>query len=155
MANVQDDLVSIIADGSLGWNNGNSITPSQIKALQDIKYDPAAEGGFLARLNHRSVIVHAAIYDDEALNAQFKHENRTWTLKVTIVGNTRTDLQGMFEEMKRVCRKYSQVQGTGFTTSGYDHILVFAFTDNSNYKGTKFVSDGNVQLVKPFQDVSV
>jgi hypothetical protein len=34
MTNVQDDLVSIIADGSLGWQNGNVTTPSQIKVLQ-------------------------------------------------------------------------------------------------------------------------
>ena len=152
MTNVQDDLASIIADGSLGWNNGNVTTPSQIKAVQDLRYK---EGGFLDKINHRSVLVHASIYDDEVLDDQHGYENRTWTLKVTIIGSSRTDLEDMFEEMKRICRKYSQVGGTGFTKSGYDKIIVFAFTDNSNYKGTKFVADGDVQLVNQFRDVSV
>ena len=100
--------------------------------------------------------MHAAIYDDEVVDGhKTKYENRTWTLKVTVVGNTRTDLQNMIGELKRICRKYSQVRGTGFTTSGYDVILVFPFTDNSNYTGTKFVADGDIQIVNQFRAVSV
>jgi hypothetical protein len=76
-------------------------------------------------------------------------------MKVTVIGNTRTDLEDMIGELKRICRKYSQVGGTGFTTSGYDQLLFFAFIDNSNYSGTKFVSDGKLQLVQQFRNVSV
>lgn len=149
MTNVQDDLKTALDDATngLGKYSGSPTKPQILKVLKDTTGIYAVQRSISA--TRRALLIHPALYENEELSDY--HENRVWTMKITIMSFDRTDLQNIYTDTKKVINKYNQspwaLNGTTYTDAHIDQ-------GEDNTEG-QYMLDALIQLVQLFQDVVV
>jgi hypothetical protein len=153
LTNVQDDLYEIFNHGTYGLGKYSG-SPTKCQVL-GVAGDIGGVHGVLELVHDtkRALVIHPCKYENERVDDMY-FENRVYTMKITIISHSRTDLEDIYVDAKKVIDKYNQAPWAANSTT-YSAAKMVHGEDTTEAWSKTYYLDAWVQLMMLFKDVDV
>lgn len=142
MVNRKNDIQDILDKVTTGWITPPAQPPFVIEDRDNTRHAWIHD-------NKRCIMILKDRRNESEMIYHNAHESRLWVFKILIIGSSEDDAEQIYEQMKEVLDRYTNVPwstSTLGTSTTYSTARVFGFTQD--HRKPRFVFDCEIELLE-------